>query len=67
MATWFTREQRRTFHLTSEVMTMNTLVQKLPGAARILLGLVFFVWVGVFNMSLVAQFWSFASDLCTEE
>jgi AAA family ATP:ADP antiporter len=26
-------------------------------------GVAFFVWVGIFNVSLVAQFWSFASDL----
>lgn len=31
------------------------------------LGLVFFVWVGVFNMMVVAQFWAFANDLYTEE
>jgi AAA family ATP:ADP antiporter len=26
-------------------------------------GVAFFVWVGIFNVSLVAQFWSFANDL----
>src|SRR5262245_46856258 len=26
-------------------------------------GVAFFVWVGIFNMSLVAQFWSFANDI----
>ncbi|HVJ88315.1 MAG TPA: Npt1/Npt2 family nucleotide transporter [Labilithrix sp.] len=31
------------------------------------LGLVFFVWVGVFNMMVVAQFWAFANDLYTQE
>jgi len=31
------------------------------------LGLVFFVWVGIFNMMLVAQFWAFANDIYTEE
>lgn len=31
------------------------------------LGLVFYVWVGVFNMMLVAQFWAFANDVYTEE
>jgi ATP:ADP antiporter, AAA family len=30
------------------------------------LGLVFFVWVGIFNMMVVAQFWAFANDLYTE-
>lgn len=31
------------------------------------LGLLFFVWVGIFNMMLVAQFWAFAADLYTDE
>ncbi len=36
-------------------------------SARSQLGLAFFVWVGVFNMMLVAQFWAFANDLYSEE
>jgi AAA family ATP:ADP antiporter len=31
------------------------------------MGLVFFVWVGVFNMMVVAQLWSFANDLFDPE
>jgi len=31
------------------------------------LGLVFFTWVGVFNMMVVAQFWAFANDLYTQD
>ena len=31
------------------------------------LGLVFFTWVGVFNMMVVAQFWGFANDIYTQE
>lgn len=31
------------------------------------LGLVFFVWVGIFNMMLVAQFWAFANHVYSEE
>ena len=30
-------------------------------------GVAFFVWVGIFNISLVAQFWSFANELYTKE
>jgi AAA family ATP:ADP antiporter len=29
-------------------------------------GVVFFIWVGIFNISLVAQFWSFANDIYTK-
>lgn len=31
------------------------------------LALGFYVWVGIFNMMVVAQFWAFANDLYTEE
>jgi AAA family ATP:ADP antiporter len=31
------------------------------------IGLFFYVWVGIFNMMVVAQFWSFANDLYDEE
>jgi AAA family ATP:ADP antiporter len=30
-------------------------------------GIVFFIWVGIFNIMVVAQFWSFAADIYTEE
>ncbi len=31
------------------------------------LGVVFFLWVGIFNLMVLAQFWSFANDLYTNE
>jgi AAA family ATP:ADP antiporter len=31
------------------------------------LGVAFFLWVGIFNMMVVAQFWSFANDVYTPE
>jgi AAA family ATP:ADP antiporter len=37
-------------------------------AARIpYVGVAFFIWVGIFNISLVAQFWSFANDIYSQE
>lgn len=37
-------------------------------AARVpFIGVAFFIWVGIFNISLVAQFWSFANDIYTKE
>jgi AAA family ATP:ADP antiporter len=30
-------------------------------------GVAFFIWVGIFNISLVAQFWSFANDIYSKE
>jgi AAA family ATP:ADP antiporter len=33
---------------------------------RVALGVVFFLWVGIFNLFIIAQFWSFANDIYTE-
>ncbi len=30
------------------------------------LGFIFYVWVGIFNVSMIAQFWSFANDVYTK-
>ncbi len=35
--------------------------------ARVNIGIVFFLWVGIFNVTAIAQFWSFANDVYTEE
>jgi AAA family ATP:ADP antiporter len=34
---------------------------------KVPLGVVFFLWVGVFNLMIVAQFWSFANDVYTTD
>ena len=31
------------------------------------IGIVFFLWLGIFNVMVIAQFWGFAADLYTEE
>ena len=31
------------------------------------MGIIFFIWVGIFNYMIVAQFWGFANDLYTDE
>jgi AAA family ATP:ADP antiporter len=31
------------------------------------LGIVFFLWIGIFNLMIVAQFWAFANDLYSKE
>lgn len=36
------------------------------GAAGVRIGVVFFLWVGIFNVLIVAQFWAFANDLYSE-
>lgn len=37
------------------------------GQAGVPIGLVFYIWLGLVNMFLVAQFWSYANDLYSEE
>jgi AAA family ATP:ADP antiporter len=37
------------------------------GARGVPVGIAFFLWVGIFNVTIVAQFWSFAADLYTED
>ena len=32
-----------------------------------IMGIVFFVWIGIFNLTIPAQFWGFANDLYDEE
>jgi AAA family ATP:ADP antiporter len=35
--------------------------------ANVDVGVIFFLWVGIFSLMIVAQFWSFANDLYTKE
>ncbi|MGE3766315.1 MAG: NTP/NDP exchange transporter, partial [Kofleriaceae bacterium] len=37
------------------------------GRAGVGVGLAFFIWLGLVNMFLIAQFWSYANDIYTEE
>jgi AAA family ATP:ADP antiporter len=39
----------------------------LLGAAGMRIGVAFYLWIGVFNMVAIAQFWAFANDLYTTE
>jgi len=45
----------------------NLLIFYFLGDAGIQLGVVFFLWVGLFNLILIAQFWAFANDIYTHE
>ncbi len=39
----------------------------LLGTAGVSLGIPFFLWVGIFNLMVIAQFWAFANDLYTND
>ncbi len=38
-----------------------------PDLAPKILGISFYIWVGVFNVTVIAQFWAFANDIYTQE
>jgi AAA family ATP:ADP antiporter len=45
----------------------NLLIFALIGGAGVRIGIPFYLWIGVFNMAAVAQFWAFANDLYSTE
>src|SRR5437870_6745845 len=45
----------------------NLLVFYALGQAQMRVGMVFFLWVGLFNLMLIAQFWAFANDIYTHD
>jgi AAA family ATP:ADP antiporter len=45
----------------------NLVIFRTLGHAGVPLGVPFYLWVGVFNVTVIAQFWSFAADLYTPE
>jgi AAA family ATP:ADP antiporter len=45
----------------------NLVAFYLVSQLRVPLGVPFFLWVGIFNLFVIAQFWSFANDIYTEE
>jgi AAA family ATP:ADP antiporter len=45
----------------------NLLVFFVLGSRDVPLGVPFYLWVGIFNMTVVAQFWSFAADVYSPE
>ena len=42
-------------------------VLHLIGVGAGLMGIVFFIWMGIFNLIVIAQFWGFANDLYSED
>src|SRR5262245_58916476 len=44
----------------------NLVIFWILGRMQVQLGVVFFLWIGLFNLMLVAQFWAFVNDIYTE-
>src|SRR6187549_2298451 len=67
---WFASRVNRARLLVSVTVFFIACIELFSAAvaARVpYVGVAFFVWVGIFNMSLVAQFWSFANDIYTKD
>lgn len=45
----------------------NLLVFFVLGTAHVRIGIFFFIWLGIFSITLVAQFWAFAADVYSVE
>jgi AAA family ATP:ADP antiporter len=45
----------------------NVLLFALAYQAGLRIGIVYFLWVGIFNVMVIAQFWAFANDVLTPE
>jgi AAA family ATP:ADP antiporter len=45
----------------------NIVIFYLTGMAGMHVGVAFFLWVGIFNLMITAQFWAFANDIYTPE
>ncbi len=66
---WFASKVKRVYFLTgvTAFFISNILLFYFLSLAKVpFLGLFFYVWVGIFNVSMIAQFWSFANDLYTK-
>ncbi len=66
---WFASRVRRFYFLigVTGFFICNIILFYFLSLARVpFLGFAFYVWVGIFNNSMVAQFWSFSNDIYTK-
>jgi len=56
----------RLIAITSIFFALNLGLFFLAGQAGLRVGVAFFIWIGIFNIFVPAQFWGFANDLYTE-
>jgi ATP:ADP antiporter, AAA family len=57
----------RLISLVSLFFASHLVIFYLLGAAGVRIGVAFFLWIGIFNLVIVAQFWAFANDLYNNE
>ncbi|HEU4724792.1 MAG TPA: translocase [Candidatus Eisenbacteria bacterium] len=59
--------RRRLINIVTLFFTGCLVAFYLLAQLKLPLGVVFFLWVGIFNLMVVAQFWSFANDVYTTD
>jgi ATP:ADP antiporter, AAA family len=59
--------RRRLINIVSAFFALCLLVFYALGRLGFHLSIPFFVWIGIFNMMIVAQFWGFANDICSKD
>ncbi len=59
--------RRRLINIVTAIFAACLVVFYALAQLQVPLGMVFFVWIGIFNVMIVAQFWSFANDIYTED
>lgn len=67
---WFVSKVKRLYLLigvTGFYLINMTIIYMLFVAHAPFSAVVFYVWLGIFNISMVAQFWSFANDIYTKQ
>jgi AAA family ATP:ADP antiporter len=52
---------------TSIFFALNLVLFSIVGSSGVREGIVFYLWLGIYNNFIVAQFWSFANDIYSEE
>jgi len=60
-------DRRRLINTVTGFFVGCLIVFYMLGKAQVPLGIVFFLWIGIFNLMIVAQFWSFANDVYTKD
>ena len=56
----------RLIAITTVIFALTLVVFYVAGRAGLQLAAIFYIWLGVFNVFVIAQFWSFANDIYTE-
>jgi AAA family ATP:ADP antiporter len=65
---WLASRVRRLRLITTTtlIFASNLVLFYLAGQAGLKIAALFYIWLGVFNVFVIAQFWSFANDIYTE-